>query len=91
MQPGDDVTFTVTAVGDALLYQWQKDGDNIDDTAGVYSGTDAATLTVLSASEPEDEGEYTVAVFNSVGLENSDPVILEIGVWFVVSLHAMHS
>ena len=85
VQPGDNVIFTVTAVGDALMYQWQKDGDNIDDMAGVYSGTDTATLTVFSVSEPEDEGEYTVAVFNSVGLETSDPVTLEIGEWIILS------
>ena len=78
--PGENVVFTVTAEGDALIYQWRKDGDNIDNMAGVYSGTDAATLTVLSASEPEDEGEYTVAVFNIQGLVTSNPpAILEIG------------
>ena len=37
------------------------------------------TLTVLSASEPEDEGVYTVIVFSSIGLETSDPATLEIG------------
>ena len=84
VQPGDNVTFTVTVEGDALTYQWQKDGDNIDDMAGVYSGTDTATLTVFSVSEPEDEGEYTVIVFNIKGLETSNPpAILEISKYII--------
>ena len=77
--PGGDVQFTVVAEGDSLQYQWQKDNDNIDDMTGVYSGTNTATLTVHSASEPEDEGVYIVAVFNIVGLATTDPATLEVG------------
>ena len=79
VMPGANVFFSVIADGEELMYQWQKDGDNIDDMAGVYSGTDTANLTVLSAREPDDEGVYTVAVFNSAGLQISDPATLEIG------------
>lgn len=78
VQPGEAVTFSVTASGAQLTYQWQREGENIDDSA-FYTGTNTASLQVVSAREPEDEGMYLCIVGNPVGLVTSDPARLEIG------------
>ena len=55
--------FTVVATGSDLTYQWQRNGGNLtDDTK--YSGTTAATLTVMNVME-EDEGSFTCVVTNA--------------------------
>lgn len=61
-------TFTVTATGEALSYQWRLDGQDLP------SQTNAA-LTIGPA-QPSDEGDYTVEVRNSEGAAVSDPVRL---------------
>ena len=75
---GSDVMFSVTATGDGIIFQWQKDGTNIDDLAGTYSGTNTNTLTVLSVTDPEDEGVYSVLVTNIAGSQDSNDVQLRI-------------
>ena len=74
---GQDATFTVSASGVMLIYEWFKDGVSISDIAGTYSGTTSETLTVESA-EVSDEGEYTVDVMNTAGTAQDGPVILSI-------------
>jgi autotransporter-associated beta strand protein len=49
-------TFSVVAAGDALTYQWRRDGTNISD-AGHYSGTTTAALTVY----PVNAGDVAAA------------------------------
>ncbi len=57
--PGSSVSFSVTATGDGLLYQWKKDGSNI-------SGATSSTYTISSPAET-DEGSYTVVVSGDCG------------------------
>ena len=56
--PGQSATFSVTATGDNLMYQWQKDGVNI------ATGANSATYTVTAVAE-SDEGEYQCVVSNA--------------------------
>ena len=65
------VTLTVKATGDNLTYQWRKNefGNVTPKTVvngGGISGANSATLT-LSGLSAEDEGVYSVAVFNAAG------------------------
>ena len=60
---GEDALFNVSVTGEMLEYQWQKDGVNISDVVGTYSGTNSATLTVQSVGDP-DEGFFRVVVYN---------------------------
>lgn len=75
---GLDVTFSVSVTGFMLVYQWQKDGINISDTAETYSGTNMTTLMVLSVTEPDDTGNYVVIVYNNAGSAESDPAVLTV-------------
>ena len=61
--PNDNVVFTVAATGNMISYQWQKDGAVIMDGAD-YSGTQTNSLTVLSVTNPDDEGSFNVHVSN---------------------------
>ena len=55
--PGLSVHFTVIAMGDNLMYQWQKDESNI-------SGANSNTYTIVAVAE-SDEGEYRCVVSNA--------------------------
>ncbi|WMJ73330.1 Ig-like domain-containing protein [Cytophagaceae bacterium ABcell3] len=54
---GETATFSVSASGESLSYQWRKDGEDI-------SGATNSTLTIENVSE-SDLGSYTVVVSNS--------------------------
>ena len=54
---GDDVSFSVTATGTDLQYQWRRGGTNLE-------GKTAATLT-LEDVQAGNAGEYDVAVSNA--------------------------
>src|SRR4030042_1788448 len=57
--PGSSVSFSVTATGDGLTYQWKKGGSDI-------SGATSSTYTISSPAET-DEGSYTVEVSGDCG------------------------
>lgn len=63
--PASNVSFTVVASGNSLVYQWMKDGTAITD-GSKYSGAAASTLTVI-AVEQDDEGFYSCVVSNTAG------------------------
>ena len=63
--PGTDAMFIVTATGELLEYQWQKNGVDINDAGGTYSGAATDTLTVESLTDPDDEGTFGVVVSNT--------------------------
>ncbi len=67
---GSDVTFSVTATGSNLTYQWQKDGSNISDAT-------SASLT-LSNVTSADQGAYTCAVSGDCGNVTSNTMNLTI-------------
>ena len=73
-----NATFTVTASGLALTYQWQKDGTDISDSVDTYSGTNTATLIILSATE-DDSGKYRVRISNPAGSTLSNQANLTFG------------
>ncbi len=58
---GTDATFTVTAVGTNLSYQWRKDGTDI-------SGETSASLT-LNDITAADAGNYSVVVSGDCGAD----------------------
>jgi hypothetical protein len=66
---GGTATFSVTATGAGLRYQWQKDGANLAN-AGHDTGATNSTLTISNADE-SDEGAYRCVVSNPYGSSNS--------------------
>jgi gliding motility-associated-like protein len=58
---GDAATFTVTATGTALTYQWMKGGMPLTD-AGSISGTTTATLTIDPVDVLDAASDYSVLV-----------------------------
>ncbi|NOT63798.1 MAG: hypothetical protein HOP19_26585, partial [Acidobacteria bacterium] len=61
---GSPATFSVTATGSNLTYQWRKNGGNLN-------GATLATLTINNA-QLLDAGIYSVVVSNSCGTVTSD-------------------
>ena len=68
--PGQPARFTVTAVGDNLMYQWQKDGVNI-------SGATLANFNISSVTE-SDEGMYHCIAHNACDMDVSDAAQLTV-------------
>ncbi len=68
---GSDTSFSVTATGTGLAYQWQVDTGsgftNITDT-GVYSGTATDTLSITGAEAGMNGYAYRVVVSGAGGL-----------------------
>ena len=62
--PGQSASLTVTATGDSLSYQWQKDGVDIS------TGSTSTTYTISSVTE-SDEGEYRCVVSNAANTATS--------------------
>ncbi len=65
---GANVTLTVAATGNALTYQWKKNGADI-------SGATTASLP-LTNLQPSDAASYTVTVSNDGGAVTSNAAIL---------------
>jgi hypothetical protein len=70
VQPGSNATFSVTATGAALTYQWHKNGNPIPGATGA-----SLTLTNVQAA---DAGNYTVVVSNSAGSVTSSAAALRL-------------
>ena len=64
--PGGNVTFSVTATGTALTYQWLE--NNVD-----IAGQTNSTLVLTNVSS-QDRGTYAVVVSNAFGSLQSHPV-----------------
>ena len=71
--PGQDAVFSVSASGDALTYQWQRESVDLTDVLDQYSGSTTSSLTVLSVEEA-DEGDYTCVVTASDGSSTTTDV-----------------
>jgi hypothetical protein len=67
---GDSVTFSVTAQGSNLTYQWQKDGQDI-------SGANSNTL-IINNVQTADEGQYQVVIQGDCGQVSSQTVNLHL-------------
>jgi len=68
--PGTAATFTVTATGAGLTYQWRKNGVNIP-------GATNASYTIASVV-PGDAGNYTVVVAGTCGTVTSNTATLTV-------------
>jgi hypothetical protein len=68
---GGIVVFRTTVVGDALSYQWYRNGSPI-------SGATASSYTITSTQD-SDAGSYNVIVFNAAGSVTSNTAILTMG------------
>ena len=68
---GQSVTFSVTATGTNLTYQWQKNGSNL-------AGATSASYTIPSA-QSSDAGNYTVVVTSGGTNQPSAPAVLTVG------------
>ncbi|MCG8700239.1 MAG: immunoglobulin domain-containing protein [Bacteroidales bacterium] len=75
----DNISFSIVAKGQALSYQWQKNGANISN-GGSISGANTPNLT-LSGILPSDEGSYVCVVSGNCGSLNSDPAYLTSGMF----------
>ena len=60
---GDNVIFTVEVIGELLFYQWWKNGVDIGDMSDTYVGTTSNNLTVLSVTDPDDNGMYSMWIY----------------------------
>jgi uncharacterized repeat protein (TIGR01451 family) len=64
---GQDVTFTVSATGENLTYQWYRDADpNTAESGTPIEGATGSSLVMTDVSEP-DEGTYCVFVSGDCG------------------------
>ncbi|MEX2429287.1 MAG: immunoglobulin domain-containing protein [Bacteroidales bacterium] len=73
---GDQASFTVTATGTGLTYQWRKDGVNLSD-AGDIAGATTANLTIDNL-EPGDEANYDVVITGTCSNVTSDDAFLDV-------------
>jgi len=70
---GSNATFTVTATGGTLSYQWQEnDGNGWNDIAGATT----STLTLNSVTASMDGYQYRAVVTNNCGSQNSNAATL---------------
>ncbi len=83
---GENAEFTVEVIGQFLSYQWRKDGVPVVDTDDTYSGTTTNHLTVVSSTDPVDNGLYSVVVSNDAGEVESDLVTLTVSKFLFVQL-----
>lgn len=75
-------SFTVTATGTTLTYQWQvDDGSGFTDITNntVYSGAGTATLTITGPTASMDDYEYRCVVSGACSPDaTSDPAVLDV-------------
>jgi hypothetical protein len=62
---GDNATFSVTAAGGNLSYQWRKGGNPLTN-GGAIAGANSPTLTITGATAA-DAGSYDVVITNVAG------------------------
>ena len=70
VQSGSNVTFSVTATGASLSYQWRKNGTAIPGATG-------SSFTIIGA-QAADAGSYTVVVSNAIGSTTSAAAVFRV-------------
>ncbi len=68
-----NVSFVAAATGDALRYQWQKNGTNLTNSGNV-SGATTATFS-LSNVQDADAATYNVVIVNAGGSTNTSATL----------------
>ncbi|MDC1309611.1 immunoglobulin domain-containing protein, partial [Opitutales bacterium] len=66
-----NATFSITAEGKYLTYQWKKDGSDL-------AGETNSTLTITDANVTLHDGNYSVVVSNDFGSEESGMVTVQV-------------
>lgn len=81
--PGDNATFSVTASGYNITYQWQENGVNISN-GGIYSGVTSSTLILTNPDDSKNGKSYRCIISSSCGTSpvNSSAAILTINPGF---------
>ena len=77
-----DVSFSVTAEGKYLTYQWKKDGVDL-------TGETNATLNITDANATLHDGNYSVVVSNDFGSVESGKVKFECMINFDALLNGL--
>jgi N-acetylneuraminic acid mutarotase len=67
----NNVSFSVTAEGKYLTYQWKKDGDDL-------AGENNASLNITDANATLHDGNYTVVVSNDFGSVETGSVSVQV-------------
>ncbi len=73
---GANASFSVSATGTALAYQWQSSPDSITWTN--VSGAAGATLPLTAVALTDSGKHFRAAVSNSAGSVNSNPALLTV-------------
>ena len=68
---GQNASYSVTAEGKYLTYQWKKDGVDL-------TGEINATLNITDANATQHDGNYSVVVGNDFGSVESEEVVLDV-------------
>jgi N-acetylmuramoyl-L-alanine amidase len=77
VNPGTNVSFTVTTSGiQPLYYQWRRGGNDLSD-GGKFWGVTTSTLTISNVQQSE-VGAYSVVVSNSAGHMASPEALLAV-------------
>ncbi|MBD3242625.1 MAG: hypothetical protein GF331_18690 [Chitinivibrionales bacterium] len=80
---GADVRFAVTATGDALTYQWERNagsGFSAVSEGGTHSGVTTATLTISNPTEYMNGHIYRCRIRNTCAVDRySDEATLHVG------------
>ena len=74
--PGTEAVFKVTATGDCLQFQWQKDCKDLCD-GSKYRGTNIDELSIKDVKK-SDKGCYQCLVKNYVGEKLSEEAVFTI-------------
>ncbi len=72
---GNAITFSVTATGANLTYQWKKGSTILSDNS-TFSGTQTKILTISNVSASELASDYSVTATGSCGIAVSNNVVL---------------
>lgn len=82
---GQSATFTVAATGNALSYQWKKDGVNVSTGTG---GTTASYTTPVTVDTSLNGSKYTVDVTNTGGTTTSAQATLTVNAATAITITA---
>jgi gliding motility-associated-like protein len=80
-----NTSFSVSASGTGLTYQWKEDGVNITNSA-TYSGVNAATLIINNPALSLNNKKYSVLVTGTCGNVSSTDGILTINSYPTISV-----
>ena len=78
---------SVQAIGDNLLYQWQKNGINLSDDDR-HHGTGTDTLRIVKVEKGDSKDHYRCSVKNEIGEEFSEEAVLTVSK-LIIGLHAL--